>query len=241
MLKGNVEAYQNYQKDAAERGSQFSQQMANWDRLAQIYSEYQPARADKAKTELWSWAQSMGLPVTQDQVVGANNFDEAMKLVTDQAVKELRESKLVRAPASSMKSINLTIPTPTTNPGAVYNLIGNAKAALQYSLDKDKNFYDEVPKGANPSQWQTLYEQNHPHAYEKTLASSFNTMPEIKGVPPDVIKRNYTLYGQYGYKIPGSTEAQTESTPPVSASEGQESVSKSGKPIVFRNGNWEYK
>lgn len=218
LQEGDTKAYTDYQAEAGTRGKTFSQQLNAWDRLGNIYHDYQTGRGTDWKANLAGWADSMGLPqVVKDGVANASDFDQAMKLVTDQAVSELRDSKLVRAPASSMKTINVTLATPTTQPGAVYSLIGNAKGILQYNLDRDKNFYKEVPRGENPSQWLVNYEDNHPDDLKKSVADAFNKMPTIKGVPSETYRQNYTTYGKYGYKIPDTEDQSTVNAPAAPA------------------------
>ena len=97
-------------------------------------------------------------------------------------------------------------------------------------------------------------------ANEKQLATVKQLAQEVDGLLPytvdDVLKRlpggGQTL-SQNTQKLlrrpvgsivdPAPPEQQTQQTQPFGfgPQEGEEGTSRSGRPIVFRNGNWEYK
>jgi hypothetical protein len=100
-----------------------------------------------------------------------------------------------------------------------------------------------LPQSVNVKRLDLLQEQMTSAAKTKQEAVDYyNTNGTLKGFKGKLYNSTSDFLNEYNAKIKGTEKAGPTQSMPVSTGfkEGMRTKSKSGKPMVFRNGQWEY-
>lgn len=203
LTKAQTEGYNKYLEGAAKRAETYDIARGSLKRLADIYSNYEPNRAEEMKTQVTDFLAGIGFNVF-DRAYQNASFDEAMKTALTQAFKIVDENGLTRAPGAAMQNAVQTVPAPTLTAGGAYMLIGKALGELDYYKNKDQRFLEQ-PRGTQPAEFLLNYSKNFkdetPTNYTRKV---FET--EIRpgpGVTRDTIE---SARRTYGFERPAGTE-----------------------------------
>lgn len=158
LTKAQTEGYNKYLEGAAKRAETYDIARGSLKRLADIYSNYEPNRAEEMKTQVTDFLAGLGFNVF-DRAYQNASFDEAMKTALTQAFKIVDENGLTRAPGAAMQNAVQTVPAPTLTAGGAYMLIGKALGELDYYKNKDQKFLEQ-PRGTQPAEFLLNYSKN---------------------------------------------------------------------------------
>jgi len=164
----------DYEKDATKRLDVADNQRQELLNLANTYSRFQSGRGADVQAYIKSLAQRFGITIPGDK---AADFDYAMKEAMRKVVQDSVQAGLTRAPASSLKALERTTSMPTMEPGAVYRLLGDSLADLNYVNDRDTE-YVKNHVGKSPSKFLVEYrDKTGKDAYQNYRKAAYSTIP----------------------------------------------------------------
>ena len=186
-----------FNKEVIKRGEVYQLQKDNLKRLADIYSNYSAGRFADVKAQLTGVFSSLGIPQPADWASKTPNYDQAIKLATQQAFQAVSDNSLSRAPKDALgRASALTAdPSKGIDPGAAYALIGRTLGEMEYIHDRDIA-YRKAGRGVRPLDFVSDY--NDKVDYKPYIARAFNgpeAIPVGKGVTEDVRRSLGKTYG----------------------------------------------
>ncbi|CAB5220043.1 LT_GEWL domain containing protein [uncultured Caudovirales phage] len=186
-----------FNKEVIKRGEVYQLQKDNLKRLADIYSNYSAGRLADVKAQLTGVFSSLGIPQPADWASKTPNYDQAIKLATQQAFQAVSDNSLSRAPKDALgRASALTAdPSKGIDPGAAYALIGRTLGEMEYIHDRDIA-YRKAGRGVRPLDFVSDY--NDKVDYKPYIAKAFNgpeAIPVGKGVTEDVRRSLGKTYG----------------------------------------------
>ncbi len=203
LTKAQTEGYNKYLEKAAGRAETYDTARSSLKRLADIYSSYEPNRAEELKTQVTDFLAGIGFNVF-DRAYQNASFDEAMKTALTQAFKIVDENGLTRAPGAAMQNAVQTVPAPTLTAGGAYMLIGKALGELDYYKNKDQKFLEQ-PRGTQPAEFLLNYSKNYkdetPTNYTRKVFES-----EIRPGPGVTRQTIESARRSYGFERPAGSE-----------------------------------
>ena len=171
QVLGNANEYENSATKRLDVADNQRQELLN---LANTYSRFQSGRGADVQAYVKSIAQRFGITVPGDK---AADFDYAMKEAMKKVVQDSVQAGLTRAPASSLKALERTTSMPTMEPGAVYRLLGDSLADLNYVNDRDTE-YVKNHAGKAPSKFLVEYRNKiGKDAYQNYRKSAYSEIP----------------------------------------------------------------
>jgi hypothetical protein len=212
-----------YGNQIAGRMESYERRREQLDEVNRMFSQVKGGRALPALAEMNSWLASLGVPVDSKR---AADTDYVMKLVMTKMVEDIETDKLMRAPASGMKTLIQTVPNPSMDPGATYTLLGQLMGEMDYVHRRDKA-YEE---GMSPVAFAKKWEATNTRSINHDVAAGLSKLRLHEGMSPDVVKSLMEKYGQYGYSPQGMREAERPAAPTVAPGQrvGEEKQFKQG-------------
>jgi hypothetical protein len=200
-----------YGKGVAKRISEYERQNRRIMDLNSIYNDFESGRSTEAIAALKSWIS--GIPGA-DKIdwlqKGRGSFDAAMKLAMSEAVDSLAAADMQRAPASGLKTLIQTVPSPTLDPAATYSILGRMLGELEWIHKKDMSYQE----GMSPLRFEQEYYRKNPGSLKEDISTGLSKLKVHKNVPPDQLKR---LMEDYGYTPPGTKEVSAKPAAPAVA------------------------
>jgi hypothetical protein len=207
------EAAAKFREAAPEEINATSRQLASISTLEGIYSKMESGKFANVGAE----ANAVLSALDPGNVTGWQQYDLTDPAMYEIAMKGAGEIMAARlqtlpggAPAAEIDFLSSVTPTPGMQPEAIKKLLAITKAEAQYRMDM-YNGYDPSVHG------------NDINAYIKEFAGGGET---FKKYVDDAVASMPKFAG--------------EAVTPQDAEEGSTSVDKDGRPIIKRNGKWEY-
>jgi hypothetical protein len=148
-------------------------------------------------------------------------FDAAMKTALKRAFEAVDANNMARAPKAALQEGILTVPGPTLDPGAVYEMIGRSLGEMDYEHAKDKSYLDR-PFGTDPVKFLSEQSDKKGEMLQKKYQEAFGSLPVPKGAKPEFVRG---LEKSFNFRAKGSeaSPAEREAAPaPVRANSEQE-------------------
>ena len=223
LSKASTQSAAKYEEQIAARSEKLPQVRKDLVRLADIFANYEPGRPGEIKAALESWFQgTIGYvpSVLKGQTV---NYDEALKTALKEAFASVGENNLSRAPKAALQEAILTVPNPSSDPGAAYALIGRTLGEMDFLSQRDQDYLSSG-RGTRPAQFLTQYAKEKGNLVDKFTADVFNgpnAIPVGKGVTQqqrESLGRTYGFspkpYAETGRATPAAGQF-TETAPPA--------------------------
>ncbi len=225
LLKAKTEGVKGYRNGIMKRLEIYDKERAELKRLADIYSAFQTGRLEEFKAQLDSMMKGVGMEKFIPNVIrgDAAAFDAAMKTALKRAFEAVDANNMARAPKAALQEGILTVPGPTLDPGAVYEMIGRSLGEMDYEFAKDQA-YLERPYGADPVKFLSEQASKKGEVLQQKYRDAFGSIPIPKNADPNFVRG---LERSFGFSAKGSQPAgETASAPaapaPVRASTEQE-------------------
>jgi hypothetical protein len=240
LAKSSTQSAAKYEEQISVRSEQLPRVRKDLVRLADIFANYESGRPAETKAALESWFQgTIGyVPnVLKGQTV---NYDEALKTALKEAFASVGENNLSRAPKAALQEAILTVPNPSSDPGAAYALIGRTLGEMDFINQRDQDYLSSG-RGTRPVQFLTQYAKEKGNLVDKFTADVFNgpnAIPVGKGVSQsqrESLGRTYGFtpkpYAETNRSLP-RTEQTREAVPAVVVEPG----SRVGEEKQFKQG-----
>jgi hypothetical protein len=180
QAKANAAVLDKFNTDRSAFFHNYARSKEALESLAQIYQAYRSGRGAGDLAEISSWAARFGINLPQSWAAG--NFDAATKTAVLQAIQQMSEQGLQRAPRTGLLEVQLTTPRPENDPAANYKIITEALASLDYS----NAMYKEVAtKAGKMNVTKGISDFNDTHDFDKDLAGVRGRVHPFKGMTPD--------------------------------------------------------
>jgi len=139
-LKMKSMELKDYRAEVMKRQQQYQTTRQSFVELADLFSKFMANRTAPWKAELQSWAKGFGLEGVLPEGWDTGSFDKAIKLAYEAAFKKVADSSMVRAPATSLREANLTVPEPSRDPAALFSIIGGTIGEMDFVHSRDRAF-----------------------------------------------------------------------------------------------------
>jgi hypothetical protein len=185
-----------YGNEVAARLEVYDARRHQVEELNRVYAEFVSGRSAEAFAKIKGILASAGIPIDSKSV---GDFDYAMKLAMTQVVEDVATDKLMRAPASGMKTLIQTVPSPSLDPGATYTLLGRLIGEMDYVHRRDQAYKE----GQSPLAFAKEYHRTNNRTINQDVAAGLNQLKFHKAMSPDIIASLYEKYGKDGFDPQG--------------------------------------
>jgi hypothetical protein len=235
LAKSETQSIGKRNEEADRRMATYDTARGNLNRLAQIYSRYEPGRASAIKADLESWFKGTIGYVPKVLQGNAPNYDEALKLALAESFTLVGDNNLSRSPKAALDKAVQTVPNPSLDPAATYSLIGRTIGEMDYLMAKDKA-WAESGGNIRPYMFEMQYREKVPDAYNKAVRGAFGQIPVGKNVPPSQVE---DIRKQYGDFTPagGGTAGRSETSQPAPQAPAVPEVGAVQQGYRFKGGN----
>jgi hypothetical protein len=228
IQKASTQRGEEYRGQINTRLQNYSQSRGALTRLAQIYGEFQPSRAEAMKAELASWADQFGIKLPES--FNTSSYDQALKIATSQAFSVVGDQNLSRSPKAALTEAVQTVPNPSLGAGAAYALIGRAIGEMDYINARDRD-YIKRGRGTAPEDFISDYDKATGNTEKKFIGRAFEEIPIGKGVERrdlDSLSRTYN-FGRYSAPADRDQETTATAIPPENQRESGKVYTVPGK------------
>ena len=235
LAKSETQSIGKRNEEADRRMATYDTARGNLNRLAQIYSRYEPGRASAIKADLESWFKGTIGYVPKVLQGNAPNYDEALKLALAESFTLVGDNNLSRSPKAALDKAVQTVPNPSLDPAATYSLIGRTIGEMDYLMAKDKA-WAESGGNIRPYMFEMQYREKAPNAYKESVRGAFGQIPVGKNVPPshvDDIRKQYGDFTPAG----GGTAGRSETSQPAPQAPAVPEVGAVQQGYRFKGGN----
>jgi hypothetical protein len=223
LVKARSESVKGYRQSIGKRLEIYDKERAELMRLADIYGAFQTGRLEEYKAKIESMAKGVGMEKFIPKILegDAAAFDAAMKTALKRAFEAVDANNMARAPKAALQEGILTVPGPTLDPGAVYEMIGRSLGEMDYEHAKDKSYLDR-PFGTDPVKFLSEQSDKKGELLQKKYQEAFGSLPVPKGAKPEFVRG---LEKSFGFTAKGTeaSPAERQAAPaPVRANSEQE-------------------
>jgi len=235
LAKSETQSIGKRNEEADRRMATYDTARGNLNRLAQIYSRYEPGRASAIKADLESWFKGTIGYVPKVLQGNSPNYDEALKLALAESFTLVGDNNLSRSPKAALERAVQTVPNPSLDPAATYSLIGRTIGEMDYLMAKDKA-WAESGGNIRPYMFEMQYREKSPNAYKDAVRGAFGQIPVGKNVPPSHVE---DIRKQYGDFTPagGGTAGRSETSQPAPKAPAVPEVGAVQQGYRFKGGN----
>jgi hypothetical protein len=181
LAKATTQSSAKFEEEIRARAERYNDARGMLTRLADIYSRFEPSRAEQAKADIAGWLRGLGFNAVADKVSKTSNFDEAMKIALTQAFGVVGDQNLSRAPRTALIEAVQTVPSPTLSPGATYALIARQIGEMDYLRSRDQAYLD-AGRGKSPTQFLMRFNRDPEQKVERYIGKAFEEIPVGRGV-----------------------------------------------------------
>lgn len=233
IKEASAATYADYKKDVDKRASNYDSHEAKIKRLADINADFQAGAMASFQNKLISYMK--GTPLQRLLPEGWQNqpsqYGEAYKLALVEALQAMGEDKLVRAPKIGVETEMARVPSPDTDAGAVYALLGQTYGELlrQKKLDAD---FAKAPAGTNPGDFNRKWsEANENNKFYRDAYSRITAHPTVT---PSAIKSLQQTYSSPTGEV-FTPKVKESGGKPASAAEPAQAPAAPSVPEPLRN------
>ena len=130
-----VKSWGKFREDGQKFMEDYQDNRYKLTALGDIYSKFQSGKGAEALSDLAGYAKRFGIKLPESIGDPAAGFDAAYKAATDQAFEQMKSSGASKAPATGLREALITSARPEADPAAVYKILTDKLAALDYSAD----------------------------------------------------------------------------------------------------------
>jgi hypothetical protein len=221
IREASSKTYADYKNEVDNRAGNYDAHEAKLRRLADINADYQSGALESAKQKLISYAKGTPLEnlIPQKLKDQPGQYGEAYKIALQEAMQAMAQDKMVRAPKVGVEKEMARVPSPDSDPAAVYSILGSTWGDLLRQKQMDADFA-KAPVGTNPGdfarQWSAAHEANK---FYRDAYSQITPNPDIS---KEAIKSlQHTYRGPQGevFSVPtktsgaGAATSETQAAP----------------------------
>lgn len=173
-------------------------------RLGELNADFMGGRGSKNVADFIGLAKKLGI---EDQLPAGwqdedAKYDEALKLATEIAINDAKQSGLLKAPGAALEAEERTVPVPEMAPEARYNLVKKQLAILE----RNKDLYAGWDTSPDTRAYVRQFTADPEHNMEKyvKMAEELLPAPMTSGTPPVAS----TVVEQLNKRFPDAAEGQ---------------------------------
>jgi hypothetical protein len=201
IADASAKTYGDYKADVDKRAANYSSHELKLKRLADINADFQSGAMAAGQSKLLSYLKGTPLEraLPSDWKDQPGQYGEAYKLALAEALQAMSEDKLVRAPKIGAEKEMAKVPSPDSDPAAVYAIIGSSWGDLLKQKQMDAEFA-KAPPGTNPGDFAREWSKRNDTT--KFYRDAFNQITPHTDISPKAIR---SLQETYRSPVTGET------------------------------------